>query len=289
MSMMCGQTLPPKPLIYDLHSHTIHSDGYLTTEQLVNRAVEVGVNVLAITDHDTVTALQEAEQIIKQQILPLTLINGIEISTVWQGFDIHIVGLKFDYAHKQIVNLISQQQQSRIMRAEEIAKRLEKKGIFGALDGAKQFAGCGQITRAHFARYLVRIGKAKTQAQVFNYFLAKGKIGYVPPMWCDISQAIETIHAAGGQAVLAHPDRYKLSAKWLRRLITDFASLGGDGIEVASCRQAPDRRQQLARYAHEYHLLASQGSDFHKIEPWVNLGLGLHLPKDIKPIWFDWY
>lgn len=286
--MVPNQAIPSTTHIYDLHSHTNHSDGYLTTEQLVHRAVEVGVNVLAITDHDTVAALPEAEQIIKRQLLPLTLVSGIEISTVWQGFDIHIVGLNFDYTHKHIINLISQQQQSRIKRAEEIANQLEKKGIIGALDGAKKFAGGGQITRAHFARYLVRLGKAKTQAQVFNYFLAKGKIGYVPPMWCDIPQAIETIHAAGGQAVLAHPDRYKLSAKWLRRLLTDFAAWGGDGIEVASCRQAPDRRQQLARYAQEYHLLASQGSDFHVVEPWVDLGRGLQLAKGITPIWADW-
>lgn len=276
------------PTIYDLHSHTIHSDGNLTTEQLIQRAINVGVNVLAITDHDTVAALPEAEIIIKEHTLPLTLINGVEISTVWQGFDIHLVGLKFDYKHQSIINLLYQQQQSRIIRAKEIANKLEKKGIPNAFDGAKHFAGDGQITRAHFARYLVRLGKAKTQAQIFNYFLTKGKIGYVPPMWCDIAQAIDTIHSAGGRIVLAHPDRYKLSAKWLRRLIFDFKECGGDAIEVASCRQAPDRRQQLARYAQEYQLLASQGSDFHIIEPWIELGRGLHLPKEVKPVWFDW-
>lgn len=105
------------------------------------------------------------------------------------------------------------------------------------------------MTRGHFARYLVEIGVADNMAQVFKKYLAKGKTGYVPPQWCTIEQAIDAIHQSGGQAVMAHPGRYDLTAKWLKRLLAHFAEHGGDAMEVAQCQQAPHERSQLAKYA----------------------------------------
>ena len=279
----------PRFPIYDLHSHTLASDGMLTPAQLVARAVEMRVSVLAITDHDTTAGLEEAHQAIIQQALPLRLVNGVEISTVWENFDIHIVGLGIDPQSPAMIALLADQAGRRQIRAEEIARRLEKHQIPDALAGAKAFAGDAGITRAHFARYLVEIGKAPNMAQVFKKYLAKGKTGYVPPQWCTISDAVEAIHLAGGQAVLAHPARYDLSPKWLRRLIIDFKQVGGEAIEVAQCQQAPDERTQLARYAEEYQLLASQGSDFHFPCAWLELGRRLSLPDKVIPVWQDWF
>lgn len=279
----------PRFPIYDLHSHTLASDGILTPTQLVVRAVAMRVSVLAITDHDTTIGLAEAKQAIIQQRLPLKLTNGVEISTVWEGFDIHIVGLGIDPQSPAMVTLLTEQAIRRQKRAEEIARRLEKNQIPAALEGAKAFAGEAGITRAHFARYLVDIGKAPNMAQVFKKYLAKGKTGYVPPQWCTISDAVKAIHLAGGQATLAHPGRYGLSPKWLRRLIVDFKENGGDAIEVAQCQQAPDERTQLARYAEEYQLLASQGSDFHFPCAWLELGRRLSLPDNVIPVWLDWF
>ncbi|WP_404802301.1 RNase RNM [Brenneria izbisi] len=271
--------------LYDLHSHTRASDGFLTPAELVARAVEMRVSVLAITDHDTTSGLAEARHTIEHQQLPLQLVSGVEISTCWENHEIHIVGLGMDIEHPALRALLQQQAQSRQARAEQIAVRLEKARIPDALAGASGLASGGQITRAHFARYLVELGVAANISQVFKKYLAKGKTGYVPPQWCTIKQAIDAIHQSGGVSVLAHPGRYDLTAKWLKRLLAAFAEDGGRAMEVAQCQQAPDERTQLARYARDLHLLGSQGSDFHQPCAWIELGRKLWLPADVEPVW----
>ncbi|MBN3172404.1 PHP domain-containing protein [Pectobacterium brasiliense] len=271
--------------LYDLHSHTTASDGLLTPTALVSRAVDMRVSVLAITDHDTTAGLDEAQDAIAQQGLPLRLIPGVEISTLWENHEIHIVGLGMDSAHPALMRLLQQQAECRQSRAEQIAARLEKNRIPDALAGAQRLATGGQITRAHFARYLIELGIAANMNQVFKKYLAKGKIGYVPPQWCTIPQAIEAIHQSGGVSVLAHPGRYDLTAKWLKRLLATFAENGGIAMEVAQCQQAPDERTQLGRYARDFNLMASQGSDFHLPCAWIELGRKLWLPADVEPVW----
>ncbi|MFJ5329618.1 RNase RNM [Pectobacterium versatile] len=271
--------------LYDLHSHTTASDGLLTPTALVSRAVDMRVSVLAITDHDTTAGLDEAQNAIAQQGLPLRLIPGVEISTLWENHEIHIAGLGMDIAHPALTGLLQQQAECRQNRAEQIAARLEKNRIPDALAGAQRLATGGQITRAHFARYLIELGIAANMNQVFKKYLAKGKIGYVPPQWCTIPQAIEAIHQSGGVSVLAHPGRYDLTAKWLKRLLATFAESGGIAMEVAQCQQAPDERTQLGRYARDFNLMASQGSDFHLPCAWIELGRKLWLPADVEPVW----
>lgn len=271
--------------LYDLHSHTTASDGVLTPTALVSRAVDMRVSVLAITDHDTTRGLEEAQQAIAQQGLPLRLIPGVEISTLWENHEIHIVGLGMDITHPALTGLLQQQAECRQNRAEQIAVRLEKARIPDALAGAQRLATGGQITRAHFARYLIELGIAANMNQVFKKYLAKGKTGYVPPQWCSIPQAIEAIHQSGGVSVLAHPGRYDLTAKWLKRLLATFAESGGIAMEVAQCQQAPDERTQLGRYARDFNLMASQGSDFHLPCAWIELGRKLWLPADVEPVW----
>ncbi|PLR33115.1 phosphatase [Chimaeribacter coloradensis] len=274
--------------LFDLHSHTTASDGLLTPAALVARAVEMRVGVLAITDHDSVDGLAAAAEAIAAQQLPLRLVNGVEISTLWENHEIHIVGLNIDPQHPMMQALLAQQRDYRRQRAEEMARRLEKAHIPGALEGALRLADGGAVTRGHFARYLIEAGKAENVAQVFKKYLAKGKTGYVPPQWCTIEQAIDVIHQSGGQAVVAHPGRYDLSAKWLKRLLAFFAEHGGDAMEVAQCQQAPNERTQLAQYAQQFRLLASQGSDFHQPCSWIELGRKLWLPGGVEPVWRDW-
>lgn len=274
--------------LYDLHSHTIASDGVLTPSKLVERAVAMKVDVLAITDHDTTAGLAEATATIAQQCLPLRLINGVEISTSWEHHEIHVVGLNIDITDTGLCELLSRQSQQRRSRAQEIGVQLEKAGIPGAWQGASRLAVDGQITRSHFARYLIEVGKAKHGAQVFKKYLAKGKTGYVPAQWCSISQAIDVIARAGGQSVLAHPGRYNLSTKWLKRLLSYFAENGGDAMEVAQCQQSPYERSMLGQFACDYNLLASLGSDFHQPCSWIELGRKLWLPRGVEAVWRDW-
>ncbi|HCQ7756709.1 MULTISPECIES: RNase AM [Citrobacter] len=275
-------------VIYDLHSHTTASDGRLTPEELVHRAVEMRVGTLAITDHDTTAAIPAASEEISRSALPLTLIPGVEISTLWENHEIHIVGLNIDIAHPAMRAFLAEQTERRQQRAKRIAERLEKAHIPGAWEGALRLADGGAVTRGHFARFLVECGKATTMADVFKKYLARGKTGYVPPQWCTIEQAIDVIHHSGGKAVLAHPGRYNLSAKWLKRLVAHFADHRGDAMEVAQCQQSPNERTQLATLARQHQLWASQGSDFHQPCPWIELGRKLWLPAGVEGVWQLW-
>lgn len=275
-------------IIYDLHSHTQASDGLLSPEELVHRAVEMRVGTLAITDHDTTSAIPAARAEIARAGLNLTLINGVEISTLWENHEIHIVGLNIDIEHPAMVTLLEEQKARRQARAMQIGERLEKAHIPGAWEGALRLANGGAVTRGHFARFLIESGKASDVAGVFKKYLARGKTGYVPPQWCTIKQAIDVIHHSGGKAVVAHPGRYDLSAKWLKRLLAHFAEQGGDAMEVAQCQQAPNERTQLAAYAQQFGLMASQGSDFHQPCPWIELGRKLWLPAGVEAVWQLW-
>ncbi|SHO57235.1 RNase RNM [Vibrio quintilis] len=272
----------------DLHSHTTASDGRLSPEALIDRAVERGIEVLAITDHDCIDGLERASLHIRQNQLPLCLIDGIELSTVWQNKDIHIVGLNIDPQHPALVELMKAQRSRRQERARMIASRLEKATRPGVFDEVSVIAGDAAITRGHFAIWLVENGYAKSMQHVFKKYLSRNCPGYVPPDWCSVDDAIEAIHAAGGQAVLAHPGRYQLSAKWLKRLIEAFRDAGGDAMEVAQPQQGTQERRNLTNNALHYGLLASQGSDFHYPSPWLDLGRNLWLPSDIEPVWKDW-
>nr|WP_312776205.1 RNase AM [Pseudescherichia sp.] len=275
-------------IIYDLHSHTQASDGLLSPEELVHRAVEMRVGTLAITDHDTTSAIPAARAEIARAGLNLSLINGVEISTLWENHEIHIVGLNIDIEHPAMVTLLEEQKVRRQARAMQIGERLEKAHIPGAWEGALRLANGGAVTRGHFARFLIESGKASDVAGVFKKYLARGKTGYVPPQWCTIKQAIDVIHHSGGKAVVAHPGRYDLSAKWLKRLLAHFAEQGGDAMEVAQCQQAPNERTQLAAYAQQFGLMASQGSDFHQPCPWIELGRKLWLPAGVEAVWQLW-
>ncbi|MUK42761.1 PHP domain-containing protein [Aliivibrio fischeri] len=272
----------------DLHSHTTASDGRLSPTELVERAVSFDVKVLAITDHDSVAGLDEAHAAIKDQNLPLQLINGIEISTLWSNKDIHVVGLNLDIHHPDLIELIKNQEARRDARAIKMAERLEKAGYEGALEGAKALAGDGTLTRAHFGKWLVDEGHAKTMQAVFKKFLTRNNIGYVPPDWCTIEEAVNVIHKAGGVAVLAHPGRYKLTAKWIKRLLAAFVEAKGDAMEVALPQQGVQERRVLADYAIQFELEASQGSDFHYSSPWTELGRNLWLPEGVVPVWQKW-
>lgn len=271
--------------IYDLHSHTTCSDGNLSPQELVDRAIERKVNVLAITDHDQISALPIAKKHINENNLPLKIVNGTEISTRWESFEIHIVGLGIDNECEVFAQRLQSQRDKREDRAIEIGRRLAKADIPDAYENAKRLAGEASISRTHFAKYLIEIGKAASMNAVFKKYLARGKTGYVPSDWIDIETAVQWIHEAGGVAVIAHPGSYKMTAKWLRRLLIQFKEAGGEAIEVSQPQQSPSERQQLALYCKEYGLYASCGSDFHYPSPWTELGRNLYLPKDCQPVW----
>lgn len=272
----------------DLHCHTRCSDGTLSVEELIDRAHTLQVDVLAITDHDDVRAFERAKQYQASQKRALQLISGVEISTYWHSFEIHIVGLNFDPAHPAMQDFLQQQSEIRLQRATKIAEKLETCGYVGLFEKVVQMVGEGQITRSHFARVLVRDHGIKDMQGAFDKLLGKGKKAYVKPHWPTIEQAVDVIVKAGGKAVIAHPGHYGMSSKWMRRLITEFKRVGGVGFEVVHTKLSPAVNRQMALFATEYSLEASAGSDFHGPSRWCELGRKLALPEGLTPIWHDW-
>ncbi|MBW3166287.1 RNase RNM [Ferrimonas balearica] len=266
----------------DLHCHTTASDGTLTPTELVTRAALQQVTILAITDHDTVAGLGEASEVAAQK--GVRLISGVEISTRWHGFEIHIVGLNFDPQHPAMVALLDSQQRNREARAVAIGDKLAKRRIEGAYEAARAMAGEGVVGRGHFARVLVNRGIVRQPQAAFDKYLGKGQSAYVPTQWCSIEQAVAAIHQAGGVSVLAHPGKYSLSNKWLRKLLGEFQAAGGMAMEALGSQQSPDQRRFLLSLAEEHQMLISAGSDFHQPGRWIELGRGLQRP-DMPGVW----
>lgn len=272
---------------YDLHCHSTASDGELSPTDLVQYAVTSGVQVLALTDHDVTDGYADAAA--EAQCHGLQLISGVEISVTWGKHLIHIVGLGIDIADAQLQTGLAELRQQRGQRGDEMAQRLEKLGIDGALEGAQEYANGPILSRTHFARFLLESGHVKTMQQAFDRYLGEGKKAYVASEWTSLDQALIWITEAGGQAVIAHPARYKLSATKLRCLIDEFKSAGGAALEVISGRQDVNTTHNMSDYARRYELLASVGSDYHgPSQRWNRMGQMPSLPKTCVPIWTQW-
>ena len=280
--------LDPSPARrYDLHTHSQRSDGTLTPTELVTRAHAAGVQVLALTDHDVTDGLAEAQATADR--LGISLVPGVEVSVTWQAQTIHIVGLNIDPAHDDLQQGTARLREFRQWRAQEIGRRLQKKRIEGAYEGAMRLAKGAIVSRTHFAHFLADQGYVRNMQQAFKQFLLRGKPGYVPGQWATLPEAVSWIRAAGGQAVIAHPARYALSAGKLKRLFNEFRECGGEAIEVISGSHAPDATAHFAHLAVEHGFLASIGSDYHGPEkPWVDLGKLAKLPAICTPVWHAW-
>lgn len=273
--------------IYDLHTHSTASDGTLSPTQLVLRAVAAQVQGLALTDHDTLGGLEEAAAV--AHLHSIHWIPGIEISVTWNSKTIHIVGLNIDPSSSELQAGLSALNNRRANRAVEMGLSLAKHGIPDAFEGASKLSNGDLISRTHFARFLVQYGYVPDERQVFKRFLVAGKPGYVPGQWASIEDALSWIIQAGGQAVLAHPARYKLTANDLRRLIEIFRTLGGCALEVVSGSHSRDDSLSVAKLAREFGLLSSAGSDFHDPKT-ANIEVGRlpALPDGCVPIWQNW-
>jgi 3',5'-nucleoside bisphosphate phosphatase len=280
-------------LAYDLHCHSSFSDGTLSPAELVARAAERGVKMLALTDHDSTAGLEEARA--AANAFDITFINGVEISVTWRSHSVHLVGLNIDPAYPLLAQGLGEVRSGRGERARKMAVELAKSGIGDTLAGAYRYAGnpC-MVGRAHFARHLVEAGHCKDVKSVFNRFLAKGKPGYVPHQWAPLADAVGWIRGSGGVAVLAHPGRYmvgrnSMGKKTMHELLSDFVACGGQALEVVSGSHTPQQYAEFARYAEEFKLLCSCGSDFHSPgESYRDLGRLPDFPLGCKPVWQQW-
>ena len=291
LSHNAGRAVPPigrimHAVIFDLHTHTTASDGSLTPTELVHLSRERGVDVLAVTDHDTVAGCAEARKVSGDGI---NVIGGIEFSTTCSGRSIHVVGVNVDTENADLLDGVQLQQRARKARAREIARRLTRLGIDDPYSAFAQRAGDAAIGRPHFAAHLVHAGVVKDTATAFRKYLGAGKIGDVKLGWAALEDVTSWIHAAGGVAVLAHPAKYKMTKTRLRLLVEEFAAAGGDGIEVVCGQQTPDVTRRIADIARDFDLCASIGSDFHHPgQSWSHPGCCGELPKGVRPVWESW-
>lgn len=275
--------------LVDLHCHSHCSDGALSPTELVARAAAAGVQLLALTDHDTVSGVAEAEA--AAAVHGIQLLPGVELSAVWQGQSVHIVGLGVDVNAPALVQGLAQQAGARGERARAIGEKLAQHGLAGAYEGALALAGGepDRISRTHFAQWLLAAGRVNSMQGAFDKWLGRGKPGDVAMPWPELAPALALLHAAGGVAVLAHPGRYPLSRTKLRSLLADFAGAGGEAMEVATATEKPDMVRYLGQLSGQFGLEASQGSDFHGPHlPWIQLGRFPPLPAGCRPVWQRW-
>ena len=275
----------------DLHCHSTASDGILSPGELVSRAKLHGVSLLALTDHDTVSGVREAQEAGCRS--GVSVLPGIEFTAGWGRRSVHIVGLNIDCSSESLCEAISLRDHLRAERAEQIALRLEKRGFPGALGGARALAGNSVIGRPHFARWLVDAGHVSDTAKAFKRYLGAGKAGDVAVPWPDIGDTVHSIRAAGGVAVLAHPLKYGLTRTRLLSLVSEFRDAGGHALEVVCGQQNPLQTREVLALMEKVAesgeaLCGSLGSDFHQPEqPWRELG-SVRLPAGVEPVWNLW-
>ncbi|MCV6587945.1 MAG: PHP domain-containing protein [Marinobacterium sp.] len=259
---------------YDLHTHSTASDGALSPAQLLARARHQQLQVLALTDHDTVTGVQQLQrQLQAEQATDITLISGTELTCLWQAKVIHIVGLGLDENSTLLQQYLYEVDQLRNQRAEKIALKLMKRNLPDLLDDARKMADGGVIGRPHFAAAMVARKLVKTEQQAFSHYLGSSKTGDVKMCWPDMEQAIKVIVRAGGVAVLAHPTKYRFTFTRIRALLSAFSAAGGKGLEVSYTGISPSHQLELIKLVHQYDLLASAGSDFHNpAHHWTEVG-----------------
>lgn len=261
-------------MITELHCHTTASDGLLTPADVVRLAKRRDVAVLAITDHDTVAAHDEAMAAGAE--LNLRIIPGIEISALSPQGEVHVLGYNVRPTDDATIQTLNGLRGVREARARGMIDKLAALGIDVPFERVKALAGDAMIGRPHLARVLVEMGSVSNMQEAFDLYLAEGRPAFVPHEGLTPAQAVDLIHAAHGVAVLAHPALYRGD---LDTLLADLLAAGLDGIEVFYPLHTPAQIEQYKFIASKHNLVMTGGSDFHYIAGDLPISLGtVHVP-----------
>lgn len=268
---------------YDLHCHSTYSDGDLSPSELLALAAQRDISHLALTDHDSLAGIQDAQLAAKGG--PVALITGLELSATWRGQLLHVVGLGVDVNNATLNAGVALNQQRRRERAERMIADFLKHDIDLA-EEVTRLLNDAVPTRPHFAQALINLGYAKDKNQAFKRYLVRGKPGFIPLVWPSLEEIGEWITHAGGQPVLAHPLRYGFTRTKLITLIGEMKANGIDAMEVSTPINDDGQIDMLARIAIEQDLYGSMGSDFHSNDqPWARLGSAKPMPEGVVPVW----
>lgn len=273
----------------DLHVHSTCSDGTFTPEELVDYAIKKGLTAFALTDHDTVSGLDRAiNYAYSLRHTPVQIpevVPGIELSTEYQGKDIHMVGLFIDYHQPDFARYLEDFIHSRENRNKKMCALLREHGIDITYEALlAEFPGA-VITRAHFARFLLSHGYIQSLKEAFDRYVGDRCPCFVPREKVTPAQAVELILGAGGVPVLAHPILYHMSDDRLEALVAELKSIGLVGIEAIYSTYNTAEERQIRGLASKYGLKISGGSDFHGAsKPKIDLGTGwgkLYVPDEV--------
>ncbi len=255
----------------DMHAHTTASDGSLTPTELVTLASQIGLDALAVTDHDTVDGIAEAVE--AAQHIGLELIPGIELAVEYTSGRFHMLGYDIDPSSKTLSDRLTLLKHNRLQRNVRIVEKLQSLGFDISMADVERESRGGQIGRPHLAAALVRKKLASSSAEAFETYLKDGALAHVPKDKISLQEGIDLIHSAGGKAVMAHPSSVKLDDSVLQSELFQFAEMGLDGMECCYNLYSPERCDEYAAMAANAGLLTTGGSDFHgDAKPKVFLG-----------------
>lgn len=269
----------------DLHVHSNASDGTYSPEELITYGAEKNLKALALTDHDTVDGLSSAFSAAAKW--NLELVPGIELSTEYNGKDVHILGLYINWKDNAFLESLKHFQNSRETRNEKMISKLNLEAGFNISTKLirERFGTDVVITRAHVARFLFEQGYIKSMEHAFKKYIGDDCKYFIPREKVTPQQAIELILNAKGIPILAHPLLYNLSKKELEMLVSTLKESGLMGLEAIYSRNKGFDESNMRQLARKYDLLISGGSDFHgSNKPDIDLGSGtggLKIPYEI--------
>ncbi len=239
----------------DLHSHTNHSDGYYSPEELVSKAKDVGIDILSITDHDSTNAIEKATKIGRE--LGVEIIPGVEISSDIRGIEVHILGYFIHITNKELEHYLKFFRDERIRRANNIVRKLNHLGLNISMTDVMRISKNSAIGRPHIAQAMLELELVKSFQDAFNKYIRNGGPAYEGKVHLSPQSAFKIISDAGGLSFVAHPRHMS------ENIIKELIDAGADGIEVIH----PSHTKELTRFyrgiVNEYYLLESGGSDFH--------------------------
>lgn len=245
----------------DFHIHTNYSDGVFTPEKIVDTAIDVGLDVIALTDHDNVLSYDIAKNYIEQNNKKIEIIRGVEINTLYKKYEVHILGYLMNVENSDFKNLLKMQQIARIEQVNEIIDLLAKKeGIkIKFEDIKKQVAEGGSIGRPHIAKAITNAGGTSNIMEAYAKYIHIDSPVYIPRKTVSPQDAVEIIYEAGGIPVIAHPHDIDIAEDLIKELMTH----GLRGIEAYHRKHSPACVEYFSSMAENLGLIVTGGSDFH--------------------------
>lgn len=257
----------------DLHTHSTFSDGTDTPEALVTKAVKSGLKAVALTDHDSTHGIPDFLAACDKH--NFTGIAGVEISAEIETGTLHILGLRLDYAHKELNEHLDRVLDGRDWRNRQILTRLNELGLPLKWEEIAAAAGEDVVGRPHFAQVMLARRMVSSIKEAFDRYLAKGALAYVDRYRLLPKEGIRLINAAGGVAIIAHPYSWEPDYKALEEKLHDLRDAGLGGIEAYYSEHSPEQTIEYLRIAKRLGLIVTGGSDYHGIaKPGISLGYG---------------